>query len=317
MNKLYFVDSENVGDNWVSLLDSITTEDKLLVFYTAKSPHMNYKNIVLLKNSPKEVTFIECCEGSNALDFQLCTDLGYRVKDYEDTEFIIVSNDTGFDAVVKYWSHRGITIRRIQGKACIAKPAHAAASDAHAHENVKSSEDVTNLHDTQQENVMSQVEHGKTAVPQDNTAPQTDLNAMPKADEADTSDAKAKEILYIIGKDNLQLLHESLQQLFGQKKGQSYYNAFKSDTAYTNYINKHNQINTKDKQHTYCSIVFELSSEKLAMPEDFPEFVTSTWKKKKNLNSFRAALQTKYDKALSDKYYSMIKAHVKILDKIK
>ncbi len=100
MNKIYFIDSENVGDSWISLLNTIAKEDEILVFYTAKSPHMNYKNLVLLKQSPREVTFIECCEGNNALDFQLSTELGYRVSDLDDTEFIIVSNDTGFDAVV-------------------------------------------------------------------------------------------------------------------------------------------------------------------------------------------------------------------------
>ncbi|MCR4903839.1 MAG: hypothetical protein K6A23_13340, partial [Butyrivibrio sp.] len=60
MSKKYFIDSENVGDNWIFLLDTVADEDEILVFYTAKSPHMNYKNLITLKKSPKEVTFIEC-----------------------------------------------------------------------------------------------------------------------------------------------------------------------------------------------------------------------------------------------------------------
>ena len=118
MGKIYFIDSENVGDNWVSLLDALTDDDKLLVFFTQKSPHMNYRNLVLLKQSQKEVNFIECCEGNNALDFQLSTDLGFRICDTPDNEFIIVSNDTGYDAVVKYWKRRGISLRRVQGRDC-------------------------------------------------------------------------------------------------------------------------------------------------------------------------------------------------------
>ena len=42
MKKIYLVDSENVGDIWVPLLVSSQPEDVILVFYTQKSPHMNY-----------------------------------------------------------------------------------------------------------------------------------------------------------------------------------------------------------------------------------------------------------------------------------
>ncbi|MCQ2558862.1 MAG: PIN domain-containing protein, partial [Oscillospiraceae bacterium] len=73
LKKYYLIDSENVGDSWISLLLSAAPEDEILVFYTLKSPHMSYKNLILLKQSPREVCFIECCEGANALDFQLCT----------------------------------------------------------------------------------------------------------------------------------------------------------------------------------------------------------------------------------------------------
>ena len=40
MSKKYFVDSENVGDSWIDLLDTASEEDEILVFYTEKSPNM-------------------------------------------------------------------------------------------------------------------------------------------------------------------------------------------------------------------------------------------------------------------------------------
>lgn len=281
MSKTYFIDSENVGDNWISLLTTVAPDDEILVFYTAKSPHMNYKNLILLKESPKEVSFIECCEGNNALDFQLCTDLGYRVNKIADGEFIIVSNDTGFDAVVKYWRQKGIPVKRIQGKAC--SPSQAPAPEVAAPLPL-------------------------VAEPANEPDPRITQDGI---------DPNAKEILYIIGKENLQMLHEALRQLYGDKKGKSYYNAFKSGTAYNNFIAKHAKLSLEEKHTLYCSIVFELSDSNLTMPKDFPAFVTDTWKKKANLNSFRASLQTKYGKEKSDTYYALIKAHVKILDKIK
>ncbi len=280
MSKRYFIDSENVGDNWISLLDTVAEEDEILVFYTAKSPHMNYKNLITLKKSPKDVTFIECCEGNNALDFQLCTELGYQVRDIGDDEYIIVTNDTGYDAVVKYWKDRGIALKRITGKACLQKQQSSDKKDEPALVDIET--------------------------------------VMPKPIEIqdDGIPAEAKEILYILGRDQLQPLHESLHQIYG-KQGVTYYNAFKSNATYNSYIENHKKKSLADKQKTYCQIVFAHAKGKTAMPSDFPKFVTETWKKKKNLNSFRSSLQTKYGKDASEKYYTLIKAHIKILDKIK
>ena len=284
MRKTFFIDSENVGDDWISLLDIVTAEDTILVFYTAKSPHMNYKNVIRLKESPQEITFIECCEGNNALDFQLCTDLGFRVHDIADGEYVIVSNDTGYDAVVKYWKQRNIAISRIKGSACSPKPPKET-------EIIEDSSDIIDEPPKQETKV--------------------------KASSSVKDDDRAKEILYIIGKNNLQELHTALQVLFGAQKGKTYYNSFKSGSTYNSFLNNHKKLSLSEKIKLYCEIVFELSNSSLAMPNDFSKFVTETWKKKKNLNSFRASLQTKYGKEKSDKYYSLIKAHIKILDKIK
>ena len=404
MNKIYFIDSENVGDNWISLLNTVAPDDEILVFYTARSPHMNYKNLILLKQSPKEITFIECCEGNNALDFQLCTDLGYRVRDLGEAEFIIVSNDTGFDAVVKYWVQRSKCVRRIPGKACATvnltkqnvnanTPARRPMHDAHIHEPVQTSvagdasaavsetltgtvvcaspgepvnapaaadttatvhepaastdaaatvyepaastDAAATVHEPAASTDAAATVHepavstdaaasahepahvSEPASTADVLAPAASISAPEPKHTPETIDFRAKEILFIIGRDNLQLLHLALQQIFGTKKGKIYYNAFKSDNAYVSYISKHKSENTKEKLNTYCSIVFELSEEKLEMPEDFPDFAIGSWKNKKNLNSFKSALQGKYGKELSDKYYSMFKTHIKILDKIK
>ena len=276
MRKIYFIDSENVGDNWISLLAAITAEDELLVFYTQKSPHMNYKNVILLKQSDAKIDFIECCEGNNALDFQLCTELGYRMKEISDEEFVIVSNDTGFDAVVKYWTQRNKAIRRISGKAC---------SSASAETTV--SEEVSNVSAKETETANNGI------------------------------DDSAKEILYIVGKGNLQYLHEALKQLYGDKKGKTIYNAFKSDSAYNQFLSKHPAMTLKEKQHAYCSIVFSVAVPTESMPEDISVFLMESWKKKKNLNSLRSLILQKYPKEKGELYYSLFRTHIKILDKLK
>lgn len=289
MNKCYFIDSENVGNNWVSLLNTVTADDDILVFYTAKSPHMNYKNLILLRESPMSIHFIECCEGNNALDFQLSTELGFRIHEIEDNEFIIVSNDTGFDAIIKYWQARNKKVLRIKGSECSC---------------------LSEKDNPEEESVLSFLDSPvlfSEAVQIDSAV---EAILQPVVDE------NAKELLYIIGKDHLSQLHEALQQLYG-KKATAIYNAFKSTTAYSQFLAKHAKLNLADKQKEYCSIVFDIIAPDDSMPKDFPSFLVSSWRKKKNLNSLRALLQQKYKKELGDRYYSMFKMHIKIIDILK
>ena len=116
MKKIYLVDSENVGDIWVPLLVASQPDEEVIVFYTQKSPHMNYENVRLLKETDKEAKFIKCFEGSNALDFQLVTQLGYLLCESQENSYVIISNDTGFDAAVRYWKQRNMPVQRLSGK---------------------------------------------------------------------------------------------------------------------------------------------------------------------------------------------------------
>ena len=116
MKRIYLVDSENVGDIWVPLLVASQPDEEVIVFYTQKSPHMNYENVRLLKETEKEAEFIKCFEGSNALDFQLVTQLGYLLCENQENSYVIVSNDTGFDAAVRYWKQRNMPVQRLSGK---------------------------------------------------------------------------------------------------------------------------------------------------------------------------------------------------------
>ncbi len=293
MNKTYLIDSENVGDCWIQLLGTVAPEDDILVFYTQKSPHMSYKNVILLKESAREPSFIECCEGNNALDFQLCTELGFRICEDAARDYIIVSNDNGFEAMVKYWRQRKVSVRRIQGKACAFE-----------------TEPIRTESESASEEPQPPVASPEPAEPAMN-APEAAKPLTPVIPDL------AKEILYIVGKSSLQDLHEALQQLYETKEAQSIYNAFKSDASYNSFLARHEKMSLTEKQQAYCAIVFSVSAPDEPVPEDFPEFITAAWKKKKNLNSFRSLLQQKYGKEKSDRYYSLFKGHIKIIDKLK
>ncbi|SCX02308.1 hypothetical protein SAMN02910339_00378 [Lachnospiraceae bacterium YSD2013] len=323
MSKTYFIDSENVGDNWIALLGKASADDTILVYYTMKSPHMNYRNLILLKQSDKEVTFIECNYGNNALDFQLCTDLGYRVHDIGDGEFIIVSNDTGYDAVVRFWRKRGVSVKRIKGNACssvdtyeepldeeetVSPEAKAAAPEDIARETAPAPE-------TTQAPATVTVTEESAPSP---AAPATEAPAEETVPEDNTQDAsleEAQEMLYCIGLDNLVDLHDALKKTFGEASGKTFYTEFKTKSSYKSFISKHKKLSRDEKQKLYTGIVFKENH--TDMPKGLPEFLVKSWKQKPNLNSLRSALLGKYSKGQAREYYDLIKAHIKILNNIK
>lgn len=123
MKRTYLIDSENINDIWVELLQQLEEKDDIMVFYTDKSAHMGYDKIVRLMELKKgTLQWIKCFEGQNALDFQLVTELGHRICLEPKKEYIIVSNDTGYDAVVRYWQLKGSKVCRMKGAECDAQP---------------------------------------------------------------------------------------------------------------------------------------------------------------------------------------------------
>ena len=139
----FLVDSENVNDNWLMLFDMADENDEIVVFYTKKSPHMSYMSVIrLMENNSINVRFEECYEGTNALDFQLVSYMGYLmgrndthsesnssatpiVTDTADVsaascadEYIIMSNDTGYDPAVRFWKDKGFAVRRFNVNFC-------------------------------------------------------------------------------------------------------------------------------------------------------------------------------------------------------
>ena len=111
-DRVYFVDSENVDARWIDLMEE-DQESDYLVFFTGNSPHLGYDRVDLLMSLPKGPTLFKCCEGKNALDFQLVSYLGYVLATEKDKEMIIVSTDAGFDSIISFWKVRGMNIRRL------------------------------------------------------------------------------------------------------------------------------------------------------------------------------------------------------------
>ena len=130
----FLVDSENVNDNWLMLFDMADEDDEIIVFYTKKSPHMSYMSVIrLMENNKINIRFEESYEGTNALDFQLVSYMGYLMgcagsfsenkcdaasAESCDDEYIIMSNDTGYDPAVRFWKDKGFAVRRFNVNFC-------------------------------------------------------------------------------------------------------------------------------------------------------------------------------------------------------
>lgn len=111
--KTYLVDTENVGTVWKLLLESITKQDSLILFYTEKSPSISYSDLRYIFDYAEAFEMISCHMGKNGLDFQLVTYLGYLLRTATKSEYIIISNDTGYDSVIKFWKERDKKISRL------------------------------------------------------------------------------------------------------------------------------------------------------------------------------------------------------------
>lgn len=130
----FLVDSENVNDNWLMLFDMADEDDEIIVFYTKKSPHMSYMSVIrLMENNKINIRFEESYEGTNALDFQLVSYMGYLMgcagsfsenkcdaasAESCTDEYIIMSNDTGYDPAVRFWKDKGFAVRRFNVNFC-------------------------------------------------------------------------------------------------------------------------------------------------------------------------------------------------------
>lgn len=130
----FLVDSENVNDNWLMLFDMADADDEIIVFYTKKSPHMSYMSVIrLIENNKINIRFEESYEGTNALDFQLVSYMGYLMGcagSFSENkcdaasaescadEYIIMSNDTGYDPAVRFWKDKGFAVRRFNVNFC-------------------------------------------------------------------------------------------------------------------------------------------------------------------------------------------------------
>lgn len=323
------------------LLTASQDEEEILVFYTQKSPHMNYENVRLLKETDREATFIKCFEGSNALDFQLVSELGYRLQKDAKCEYVIVSNDTGFDAVVRYWTARKMPVSRLSGKECMRKLNHRKGLTLNTVQSEREAPNPNEAEEVPEQTDRSLEQETELSVPDLAAAEVTSTSGMQQnagePDREEAADARnrqigeqndttertleqteniVKNLCRCIGKDSLADFHNALVTFFGEEEGKELYQKMKGSPEWSLYWAGLPDCSQEEKFAIYCRLVFEVEDTAEDCPEDFASFLFKANGKRKNLNSLRAAMQGHYGKEKGMKYYSLIKTHIKIMNRM-
>ena len=114
MKKIYFVDTENVGNSWTEVAEMENPKEcKFIIFYSDHSPRLAYDAISKLVEKKIKIECIKCYTGTNAMDFQLQAVLGRKSVNNADKQMIILSSDRGYDPAVKLFNDMGIYVTRL------------------------------------------------------------------------------------------------------------------------------------------------------------------------------------------------------------
>ena len=110
---LYLIDYENVTDTGFMGVKELTAEDTVIVFYSQHTKNISFERHIELSQSPAHFEYIKILKtGKNYLDFQLSTYLGFLIGKDKPEHVYIITNDTGYDSVIDFWSDKNIDIIR-------------------------------------------------------------------------------------------------------------------------------------------------------------------------------------------------------------
>lgn len=310
INTIYFIDSENINDVWVSLFDNISENDRVIVFYTDKSAHISCENVRKLMEIDRDlITWISCYNlSSNALDFQLVTELGAMAAKNFAKEYVIVSNDTGFDSVVKYWSRQSVNIRRIKGNMCnvkIEKPVEPTEPKTHS--------EINNF-------------IGAQTAPTDSSEPEAEkiipvrVKAVQVSSQAPLSlDPLSSAVISRLSKSMLirtgTLLSNSLNNLFSTpEQGNKIYGKLKSHPEYGQSLRKNLLKSKTAKIENYIALILDIGEIECRDNAEISRIII------KNLPDGSKKIHEKLVKEVgqeqANQIYKVLKKHFAVLKKL-
>lgn len=127
----YFIDYENVHNDGFLGIEALSENDFVYLMYTEQNKAFPIEalNIICKHNIKLELQMVGT-GAKNALDFQLSSYLGYFIAKNEEKKckYYIVSKDTGYDCLIRFWKDKGIAIERVANFKTKSKSANSSKS---------------------------------------------------------------------------------------------------------------------------------------------------------------------------------------------
>ena len=110
----YFIDFENVHSEGFSGVEALGENDTLYLMFTEYCKMLSIEALEKICRRKIKLEVIRVGTGTkNALDFQLASFMGYIIAKNEgrDSNFYIVSKDTGFNPLTEFWKVKGVNVK--------------------------------------------------------------------------------------------------------------------------------------------------------------------------------------------------------------
>lgn len=247
--RVFLIDFENVHNDGLAGIDMLTDDDEVVIFYSANADSISFELLHKFMFSKAKLNYYKVRRGGkNALDFQLSSYLGYRLKIEPDAEFYIISKDNGFDFVIDFWSYGYVDIspylkRFISIKTMLAWLAGQAAQTASEKAAAVKAVEKLITEKNKQLEVVPENNGAETAEAEKPTEEKAPVNAKvskPRKIENKTVKAETVETPVEISESDLEQTNELMTKAksthelyiltvkkFGQKKGVEVYSASK------------------------------------------------------------------------------------------
>ena len=113
----FLVDYENVNVAGLNGVSNLTEIDTVIIFYSVNADTLTFEMHNQINDSKATFKFQKILlKEKNALDFQLCSYLGFLIRDTltdenPDNNYFIVSNDKGYSILPDYWKKFGVNLK--------------------------------------------------------------------------------------------------------------------------------------------------------------------------------------------------------------
>ena len=111
---LFLVDYENVTKSGLNGIENLNENDRVIIFYSVNANTLTFDMHRKIIESKAKFQFQKVGVGAkNALDFQLCSYLGYLIRDNLDNpkvNYFVVSMDHGYEVLSSYWVNQNVNV---------------------------------------------------------------------------------------------------------------------------------------------------------------------------------------------------------------